>query len=52
MEDVRKQMMDIMPGFRMTWYYSGLMLGQGPEPAFLNHTDTMSFVRFFSYLLR
>ena len=24
LEDVRKQKLDLMPGFRATWYYSGI----------------------------
>ena len=49
--DVRKQKLDMMPGYRVTWYYSGMEVE--PEARYYNNTripypSTMAFVRHYS----
>ena len=45
--DVKKQNLDIMPGFRVTWRYSGAEVE--PRAKYYNEIDTMAFVRNYSY---
>ena len=47
--DVRKQRLDMMPGFRYTWHYSGMEVE--PEAKFYNdihYQSTMAFIRHYS----
>ena len=50
--DVRIQKLSLMPGFRLSWHYSGMKVE--PEARFYNNnpefTDSMAFVRSFSML--
>ena len=42
-EDVMKQTLNLMPGFRFTWYYSGM--DEKPNPKYSDYGITPSFVR-------
>ena len=47
--DIRKQKLNVMPGFRVSWHYSGIEVE--PEAKYYNNTDylsTMAFVRNYS----
>ena len=50
--DMRIQKLSLMPGFRLSWHYSGMKVE--PEARFYNNnpefTDSMAFVRSFSIL--
>ena len=43
LEDVKRQRLVQMPGFKVTWYYSGLKVG--PETEYGIYPRTMAFVR-------
>ena len=42
-QEVRKQKLDMMPGFKLTWHYSGMEVE--PEAKYSNQSDTLAFVR-------
>ena len=42
-QDVKNQKLDVMPGFRVTWYYSGMKVEQVAKYA--NEDITKAFVR-------
>ena len=42
-DEVKKQMLQTNPGFRFTWYYSGMNVD--PWPKFGGEKNTMRFVR-------
>ena len=42
-QEVRKQKLNLMPGFRLTWHYSGMEVE--PEAKYSNQSDTLAFVR-------
>ena len=45
--DVRKQKLDVMPGYRVSWHYSGIEVE--PEARYYNNTPgTMAFIRYYS----
>ena len=44
--DVRKQSLDMMPGFKVSWHYSGMEVE--PEARYYSDTRTMAFVRNYS----
>ena len=44
LEDVRSQNLNQMPGFRFSWYYSGMKEEQ-PESRFKGAKETHAFVR-------
>ena len=46
--DVRRQRLDLMPGFRLTWQYSGMEVE--PWEKFNDDWDTKAFVRLDSIL--
>ena len=41
--DVRKQNLKLMPGFRLSWYYSGMKVE--PEAQYFNSSATKVFIR-------
>ena len=41
--DIRKQKLNLMPGFRYTWHYSGMEVE--PEAKYYNYAKTRPFVR-------
>ena len=43
MSDLRNQKLERMPGFRFSWYYSGMVVE--PVVPYHNFTDTNAFVR-------
>ena len=43
MHDVKKQNLDLMPGFRLTWYYSGIEVQ--PPPEYENEQFKKAFFR-------
>ena len=43
MKDVSKQSLTLMPGFKMSWYYSGMKVE--PYPYYVGYHDTKTFVR-------
>ena len=43
MEDVRKQSLALMPGFKLSWYYSGIKVE--PYPYYAGYHDTKTFIR-------
>ena len=45
-EDVRRQKLDLMPGFRFNWYYTGMEMK--PWAKYYNKTNTKAFVRLSS----
>ena len=45
--DVKKQRLDTMPGFKFTWYYSGVEVE--PEASYLDTSNTKAFVRNFMF---
>ena len=45
-EEVRKQNMDAMPGFNLTWYYSGMKLAPVARFNSDDFPDTKSFIRY------
>ena len=46
LEEVEKQKLDLMPGFRVNWYYSGMEnIKMSPYAKFYNNTDSEAFVR-------
>ena len=42
--DVKKQRLDMMPGFKFSWYYSGLDVVE-PKAKYPEREDTKAFVR-------
>ena len=46
MEDVRSQTLDQMPGFRFSWYYSGMEEELKPESKYSDRKNTQAFVRY------
>ena len=49
-EDVRKMNMKLMPGFNLTWYYTGSGVVE-PEAHYQKDTSTKAFVRNSSKLI-
>ena len=45
--DVKRQKLDTMPGFRFTWYYSGVEVE--PEASYLYKSNTKAFIRNFMF---
>ena len=45
MEDVRSQTLDQMPGFRFSWYYTGMEEELQPEAKYEDTEETRAFVR-------
>ena len=45
--DVKKQKLDTMPGFRFTWYYSGVEVE--PKAYYLDTSNTKAFIRNFIF---
>ena len=43
MKDVRKQSLTLMPGFKLSWYYSGMKVE--PYPFYKSYYDKKTFVR-------
>ena len=43
MEDIKKQSMALMPGFKLSWYYSGMKVE--PYPYYTNYVTTNTLVR-------
>ena len=44
--DVKKQKLDLMPGFRISWHYCGIEVE--PDAKYYNDARTMTFVRHYS----
>ena len=44
--DVRKQKLNVMPGYRVSWHYSGIEVE--PEAEYYNDASTRAFVRHYS----
>ena len=42
-QDVKNQLLDLMPGFKFSWYYLGIELH--PDNKYSNTKDTKPFVR-------
>ena len=45
-KDIMKQKINLMPGFRFNWYYSGLEVVPEAIDSYLTDTKTKAFVRF------
>ena len=45
LEDVMSQSLDQMPGFRFSWYYSGMEEELQPEAKYKDTEETRAFVR-------
>ena len=44
--EILKQKMNVMPGFRLTWNFTGRKVDPVPEAKYSNEVDTKAFVRF------
>ena len=43
MDDIKKQSLSLMPGFKLSWYYSGMQVE--PYPYYAGYFDTKPFIR-------